>query len=332
MKIDLHVHLDLGAPPGGNLFRGLGHRVGSWYLRRRLKLGKAADPREMERRLADRLSALVRGSEIDRAVLLAFDAVHSPSGEIDLGRSLLHVSNDAAARVCAFAPDAFLLGASVHPARLDALEELHRVAEMGAVLVKLLPNTHGFDPADPSFAPYWRELAELDLPLLVHGGYEHTLPAIEQRFGDPMRLRPVLDEGATVIVAHCGSAGRFHRRETFGAFLELAARYPNCLGDTSALTNFWRSRYLFELLDPERLAARYETIPDDPLLALVHGSDFPIPITTASFVGRTPRAERSKARKEKNPLQLDVDLKRIAGLPDEVLTRAHERLGIGADR
>ncbi|MFO8073142.1 MAG: amidohydrolase family protein [Polyangia bacterium] len=330
MKIDLHVHLDLGSPPGGNFFRGVSHRVGSWYLRRRLKIGKTADPRERERCVAERLSALVRGSEIDRAVLLAFDAVHSPNGEIDPKRTLLHVSNDAAARVCARAPDAFLLGASVHPARPDALEELHRAREMGAVLVKLLPNTHGFDPADPSFVPYWRELAELNLPLLVHGGYEHTLPAIEQSFGDPARLRPVLDQGATVIVAHCGSAGRFHRSETFGAFLELATRYPSCLGDTSSLTNFWRSRYLFDLLDPERLAASYDTVPDDPLSVLVHGSDFPIPITTASFIGRTPRAERRRSRRKKNPLQLDVDLKRMAGLPDEVLTRAHRRLGIGA--
>jgi predicted TIM-barrel fold metal-dependent hydrolase len=327
VKIDVHLHLRGGPPTGRNPLRRLAHRVGEWWVRRGLERG--ADPDDEERTEAAALGALVGGSELDRAVALAFDGVHDAAGAPDPGRTYYFVSNERAARIRDLAPDRLLFGASVHPHRPDALDELDRVRALGAVLVKLLPNSHGFDPADPRHGPYWRRLADLGLPLLSHGGFEHTVPVQDQSFGDPARLRPALDAGVTVIVAHCGGAGLFHREETFGAFLELAAAHPNCFGDTSALSNFWRSRYLFELLAPEALAARYPAVPEEPLARLVHGSDFPIPITPSTFAGRTPRAARRELlRGEKNPLQRDIGLKRLAGLPDEVLERGAHLLGL----
>jgi predicted TIM-barrel fold metal-dependent hydrolase len=330
MKIDCHVHLTGRSDArGGNPFRRAANRAGAWYLERSLELGPVTDREEHDHRYADRLAGWVRDSELDRAVLLAFDQVYTRDGEPDPARTYLHVTNDRAARICAAHPDALLLGASVHPFRPDALDELDRVRAAGAALIKLLPNSHGFDPGDERLAPYFRKLAELGLPLLIHGGYEHTLPVIDQRYGDPLRLKPALEAGATVIVAHCGSAGRFHRRETFGAFLELAATYPRCFGDTSSFTNFWRSQYMFQLLDPERLRQKYDVVPDDPLARLVHGSDYPIPITQFAFIGKTAGRERRQTRKASSHLQRDIELKRLAGLPDEILTRAHDDLGIG---
>jgi predicted TIM-barrel fold metal-dependent hydrolase len=329
MKVDCHVHLT-GAQKGGggNPFRRGLNRIGAYHLERSLGLSKVADPEERDRVYADRLAAMVAGSELDRAALLAFDRVYSVDGEPRPDRTYLHVPNDRAADICARHPEALLLGASVHPHRRDALEALDRVAELGAVLVKLLPNSHGFDPADERHLPYFRKLADLKLPLLIHGGFEHTLPVIDQRFGDPLRLRPALESGATVIVAHCGTSGRFHVRETFGAFLELAASFPNCFGDTSSFTNFWRSQYMLQLLDPERLRTRYEVVPDDPLSKLVHGSDYPIPITAWSLVGNAEGRARRAAARNRNHLQKDIELKRVAGMPDEILTRTAEVLGV----
>jgi hypothetical protein len=84
------------------------------------------------------------------------------------------------------------------------------------------------------------------------------------------------------------------------------------------------------MLDPETLATRYEVVPDDPLAKLVHGSDFPIPITPGTFAGHSDRAERrALLRKERNPLQRDIGLKRLAGLPDAVLERGAVVLGLG---
>jgi predicted TIM-barrel fold metal-dependent hydrolase len=330
VKIDCHVHL----LPFGGRFGGAvtprGYRaIGGWILKRRLGLGAAATPGEQEARYVDDLAASVRGSELDRAVLLALDAVHDPAGRIRPDRTALYAPNDAAARTAALHPDAFLFGASVHPRRRDALDELDRVAALGAALVKLLPNSQGFDPADPALALYWRRLADLRLPLLVHCGYEHTLPAIDQAWGDPRRLEPALGAGVTVIVAHAGSAGMFHGKETFGDFLRLLERHPRCFGDTSALANFWRSKYLFALLDPARLEREHGVRLEAPLSRFVHGSDYPVPVTAFAFAGRGERAARRRARAVANELQKDIELKRLAGVPDAVLGRAASILRIG---
>jgi len=241
----------------------------------------------------------------------------------------MYVSNDAVVSACSRFPEQLLPGASVHPYRPDALAELERTAGLGAVLVKLLPNSHGFDPAEARLKGYYRKLADLGLCLLIHGGYEHTIRVIDQAYGDPSRLRLALDQGVTVIVAHVGTAGLFHLRETFGAFLKLLERYPNCYGDISALDNVWRAKYLKQLLDPQRLCRKYGVQIDDPFGRLVHGSDFPIPVTPTAFVRGTTSAQRRRLRKNKNYLQRDIDLKRLLGVPDACLTRAYEELGIG---
>ena len=329
MKVDCHVHLTGASEHGGGnpLRRGI-NRLGARHLERSLGLQKVSDPDERDRIYADRLAEMVAGSEIDRAVLLAFDQVYSQGGEPLPGKTYLHVDNDRAARIRDAHPDAFLLGASVHPYRADALDELERVSELGAVLIKLLPNSHGFDPSNERIGPFYRKLADLDLTLLIHAGYEHTLPVIDQRFGDPLRLRSALEIGATVIVAHCGTAGRFHVKETFGAFLDLAATYPNCYGDTSSFTNFWRSQYMLQLLDPEKLQRKYSVVPEDPFAKLVHGSDYPIPITPWALIGHTEGSARRSAARQENFFQRDIELKRVAGLPDAIVERTAEVLGL----
>ncbi len=330
MKIDCHVHLvgtseKHGSYVAPRLLRSVAFRYLTW----RHGLAGIDDPLERERLYLVRLANLVEASELDRAVLLAFDGVYTATGQLDKPRTGLMIANDSVAHACRKHPNQFLMGASVNPTRADAIDELERVARLGAVLVKLLPNSHGFDPANKRFRPYFRKLAELNLPALIHCGYEHTLPVIDQALGDPDRLRPVLEAGTTVIVAHVGSAGLFHLRETFGRFLQLLNRYPNCYGDISALTNLWRAKYLKQLLNPNTLQRKYGIDLPDVMSRMVHGSDFPIPITPLAFVERTSWRQRRSLNCGRNPLQCDIDLKRLLGVPDHCLTRAHDELGLG---
>ncbi|MCP4604115.1 MAG: amidohydrolase family protein [Proteobacteria bacterium] len=330
MKIDCHVHLvgdsaESGCYISPRMKRSIAYR----FILRKFGLNRIEDPVEREQSYIRKLEGFVRQSEVDRAVLLAFDEVYDKTGALNRQRTHTYVSNDFVSRVCRNNPELFLFGASVQPYRKDALDELDRVAALGAVLVKLLPNSQGFDPSDPRLGPYYHKLADLGLPLLIHGGYEHTIPVIDQSFGDPMRLRSALDEGATIIVAHAGTAGLTHPKETMGAFLELAANYSNCYGDSSALTNFWRAKYLKQLLDPEKLLRKYKVRIDDPMSRLIHGSDFPIPITPFSFRFSLNANDRRQIRNIESPLQKDIELKRLLGVPDACLFRAYDELGIG---
>ena len=71
---------------------------------------------------------------------------------------------------------------------------------------------------------------------------------------------------------------------------------------------------------------------EDPLSRFVHGSDFPIPSSPFAFRGRTDAGALRRVAAVENPLQRDIELKRLAGVPDACLTRAHDALGLGRPR
>lgn len=331
MKIDCHVHLlCLSEKSGGYTRLGWLRNLMKPLLARRLGVFPAESAEDKELLYIAVLSDLVRESELDRAVVLAFDEVYNKDGTRNEKLSRFFVPNDFARDATARHPNTFLFGASVHPYRPDALECLEKVKEEGAALVKLLPNTHGYDPADKGLLPYYKKLAALRLPLLQHAGFEHTIPTQNQAFGDPERLRVPLDEGVTVVVAHAGSAGMMHRKETFGTFLKLSVQYPNCFGDTSALCNIWRAKYLKELLHPEIMEKKYGVKIEYPFEKLIHGSDFPIPVTPLAHGQKAKTEALRSVGDKKNPLAVDIALKRTLGVPDACLTSAHEVLGISA--
>lgn len=329
MKIDCHVHLVCSAATqGAYVSPRMRRKPAFWFIERMFALHKIEDPVQKDAAYVEQLVDFVETSELDRAVLLGFDRVYGSDGRVDEAHTHVYVPNDLVFDVCAKYPEHFLAGASVHPLREDALDELERVKQRGAVLVKLLPNSHRFDPGDARLDPYWKKLADLKLGLLIHAGFEHTIPTGDQALGRPERLRRALDSGVTLIVAHAGTAGMFHLTETMGAFWKLIEQYPNCYGDTSALTNFWRAKYLNFILDPNRLERAFGVRIAEPESQLVHGSDFPIPITPFAFRTKLTKTEREQIRSLSSPLQKDIAIKRSLGLSDAPLYRAAQILDL----
>jgi uncharacterized protein len=143
VKIDCHVHV-LAATPGRGYLSG--------YLRRRpnvlltrilLRVPLFGSDEQIERVFEDRLVRTIDGTpELDAAVGLAFDAVYGEDGRRD-ENTHLYVTNEYAAELARKHPK-LLLGASVHPYRKDALEELERCVADGAVLMKWLPLVQGW--------------------------------------------------------------------------------------------------------------------------------------------------------------------------------------------
>lgn len=275
--IDCHVHL-AALPEGGN-----GCTVSRKMLRSplfRFLLWKhelsLADPARANRKYVDDLLAELRASErVQRAVLLGLDAVYDQRGERNEGQTDFLVSNDYVLDIARAHPREFLAGVSINPQRRDAVDEVHRCAEAGAALVKVLPNAQQFDPARAEYKPFYRALAERKLPLLSHVGYEFSLIGKDQSVGDPLRLRVALDEGATVIAAHACSYGLILYEKFLPTFRELVERYPNFYADISALTLPNRFRMLLHLRRRPELHER-----------LLFGTDYPLSVFHVACWGR----------------------------------------------
>jgi mannonate dehydratase len=203
-----------------------------------------------------------------------------------------------------------LIGASIHPYRRDAIAELERCVKAGTALIKWLPIVQDFNPGDRRCIPFYEALAHHGVPLLSHTGAENALPNLDKTTADPMLLRPALERGVRVIMAHCGSRLYPWEVSYTDNFIRLANEFEHCYGDTSALNVPGRWYALRQCLaDP---VARTK---------LVHGSDWPIlPIPPATTIGWAASRE---AMREMNWLRRDVLIKqRMAGLDEAYWTRA----------
>lgn len=314
--LDVHVHV-LGMGTGGSgcwmneaARRSLTVRAGLWNLR--LHTGQP----DLDQRYIAYLKSRVRSAGFLRqVVLLAQDYFYTRAGEREPLRTPFYTPNEYVARVAAQHPE-FLFGASIHPYRRDALDELARAAAAGAVLVKWIPNVLAIDLADPRCRAFYRRLVELKMPLLVHTGDEQALFVAGQEYGDPRRLVAPLEQGVTVIAAHVASLGERDARFNLDLLADMFPRWSNLFADTSALTLVTRWRQLIRLARRTELHAR-----------LVHGSDFPLPPATTLFFGRLPLGRWWNTWKRENPLRRDFEIKQALGLPAEVYRRGYQLLG-----
>jgi len=278
--IDVHVHLaalpegDNGCHISAKMLRSYLFRFFLWKLGVNLNRPDLANAAYLQRLRAE----LVRSEKVKRAVVLGMDGVYDDKGRLDLARTDFLVSNRYVLRVTRDHPNHLLPGVSVNPQRRDAIDELEWCVEQGAVLVKVLPNTQSFDPANGRYIPYYRALARLRIPLLSHVGFEFSLMGHDQTAGDPKRLRVALDEGVCVIAAHACSFGLMFPEPYFKIFQQLAREYPNFYADTSALTLPNRVRTLFLLRKHPELHDR-----------LIFGTDYPLPVFSYPAFGRSFR-------------------------------------------
>lgn len=223
----------------------------------------------------DLLNELRQSRHVKKAVLLGMDGAYDGSGNLDQAATDLLVGNDYVLRLARRFPDAFLAGVSINPQRRDAIEELHRCADQGAALVKVLPNTQQFDPANTRYRAFYQAMAQRHLPLLSHVGYEFSLIGKDQSVGDPNRLRVPLDEGVTVIAAHACSYGLMLYEKFYPTLLELVETYSNFYADVSALTLPNRFKMLLRLRECPEVHRR-----------LLFGTDYPLSVFHLPAWGR----------------------------------------------
>ncbi|MBA3881859.1 MAG: amidohydrolase family protein [Chthoniobacterales bacterium] len=258
---------------------------------------------------------LVRESSLDAVVLLAHERVHDADGtpRDDLGS--MYVPNDVVLDLAAEHPE-FLAGVSIHPARRDAIAELERCLERGAVLMKCLPNCQNIDPSDVRYRRFWERMAAARLPLLAHTGGEYTVPVVNSKLADPKLLRLPLECGVTVIAAHCATKSGLFDRDYFRAWVKMVAEFPNLYGDNSAMVSLNRCAHLKHCL-------RSDIVP-----RVLHGSDFPVPVLGHRLwmSGSLERGNFTTLQRIRNPLQRDWQFKRAVGFTEGSRTRVTDLL------
>lgn len=312
--IDLHCHAaGIGGGNSGCWVSAALRR--SWRFGVYLKafgIGAGELLRHGDALIIERLAqSLSQSRRVAAAVVLAMDGVVTANGELDRDRTQIYIPNAFVARECGRHPN-LLLGASINPYRLDAVERLRQVVAEGAVLLKWLPSIQRIDPADRRLIPFYRQLVDLGLPLLSHTGSEHAFPSAVNELGDPERLRLPLSLGVTVIAAHAGGGGKYHGEQSRERFLRLAREYGNLHADLSALTQLNRLGHLPWLLRQPELHGR-----------LCHGSDMPLPNTALvsawGYLLRLPLARILAINRLTNTWDRDVALKEALGVTPEML-------------
>jgi predicted TIM-barrel fold metal-dependent hydrolase len=262
-----------------------------------------------------RLLELMRGSSLSAAVILAQDNVHDENGKLMPGVGSFYVPNDYVLSLAQKHPE-FLPAISIHPARPDAIEELNRCLDAGAVMMKCLPNCQNFDCSDKRYTKFWERMAEAKLPLLAHTGGEHTLPVVQPAYADPRTLKLPLEIGVTVIAAHSATKSGLTDPEYFHIFAEMTTRYPNLFGDSSAFNVPLRGRHVAKCIQ-EPLASR-----------ILHGSDFPVPVNGlwAWLRGFISWKDYRAAQKNPNIIERDYQIKRAMGFPPQSFMRIRSLL------
>jgi len=313
--VDLHVHV-AGIGAGGS-----GCYV-SPQLRRNWRYGiylKAfgVTRKELEqsgdaivfRKVSEQLA---KSEHVSAAVILALDGVVDENGLLDLERTEVYIPNEFVAQETAKYSN-LLFGASINPYRTDALERLETAKSQGAVLIKWLPSIQHIDPADERLIPFYQKLRDLDIPLLVHTGYERSFTRARHDVADPKRLELPLSLGVTVIAAHAATTGKSDGEDNMERLLAMMPEHPNLYADISSLTQLNKLGYLSRLLRHAEIRGR-----------LVYGTDFPLINTALVSPWYFPtslgwRQMRSLSRVA-NPWDRDVQLKRALGVPQEVFT------------
>ena len=295
--IDVHVHI--AGPPGENermyYYSDLFKKSLS-FEGIKLVTKLTSSPITGPRYLSVLYSQLKESKYINKIVLLGLDQVYSEEGYVQKEKTHLYVSNDYLAHLSQLYPD-FLFGCSVHPYAPNAAETLWHCVANGAVLCKWLPSSQSIDPTHPLSLQFYRALAELNLPLLLHVGPEESIPSgmskkdellvnaaagqYARNPGDAIAL--ALQAKSSVIVAHCAlPLGKLFNKDNdywenfFHQILqrvEQAKKLP-LYADISAFCLPGRFKYVKEIIPLAReLPHRF-----------LYGSDYPVPIV--SFKGK----------------------------------------------
>jgi len=322
--IDMHIHLGAPDDPQSGCFWSKEfEKTAAYYAMLLLakSVFKKIDLTRVIRQLSDAINS---AQHVQKGVLLALDQAYGENGALVEGATHLHVPNAYLANLVR-QNQRLLWGASVHPYRSDWEEELQFCLENGTVLCKWIPSSQLINPSHVKCIPFYRKLAEHNLPLLCHTGPEYTIPTSDksfEEFNNPKYLRTALENGVRVILAHCALPYFWlldvNYADDYDAFLALFAEAEQqrwqLYADVSALCTPLRAPYIDEI---------QRRLPADKIL---FGSDYPVPLFEMSYQKSTHFFNWIKIviqmLFQKNPLDKNYLLMKNMGFDAALFTNA----------
>lgn len=211
-----------------------------------------------------------------KSMLFAFDWYHNEDGTPNKNKTIFYIPNDYTRNIASKYSQYFEWVASIHPYREDAIDALVQAKMQGARAIKWLPPGMGIDPASAKCDAFYKKAAQLNIPIIAHTGRESAVQGGNQSFGNPLRLRRALDQGVSVIMAHCASDGydedldngnkAVKSFDLFARLMDKPDYQHSVFGEISAITlmnHAWAIKPLLERTDWHS--------------RLINGSDYPLP-------------------------------------------------------
>ncbi len=319
--IDWHVHVaGLGYGDSGNFInKGMRDNYRFGFFMKWMDVNEDELKEHGDQIVVKRLNDKVTQSKyVDQAIVLAMDGIiDEASGELDKENTQIYVDNDYVARETDKYPN-LLFGASINPNRENSIELLEKVHKQGAVLIKWIPSIMYIDPADKKFEPFYKRMAELNIPLLTHTGMEKSFANARDKLADPLRLKLPLKSGVTVIAAHIATTGESEGEDNFQRIMPMFKKYSNLYVDISSLTQINKLGYLAKAIKEPGLEER-----------MIYGTDWPLqyfPLVSSWYhVNHIGIVKAWNIGRVQNKWDRDVELKRAFGIPPSVFTR---RVGV----
>lgn len=265
---------------------------------------------ELNRHLARKLNQVLETSQLTYAVVLALDGVYDARGELVHDHSVVYTSNQVLFDFVTATPKA-LAGYSINPMRKDAFDQLAWAVGHKGVLIKWLPGLQKFDPASARAVAFAKQCLAYNMPILTHAGLELSFPGmgVVGAFHKLSSLRPILETGCTVIVAHLAGVAPGRESAQLKKLEYLVQTYPNLYFDNSGMAVPWRKKRLM-------LAAKNDVLQT----RVLYGSDYPVYSYPSAFVTVLGVKKTAQLTKLENPIDRDISIKHMLGFSYDSFT------------
>jgi len=238
---------------------------------------------------------------IDKIVLFGVDERVDDNGDTIHKDITVCASNEDLLDVYLENKDVIVPFFSINPIRPDALDLIDKYHSLGFKGAKFLQNYWGVDTREERYVPYFKKLAELNIPLIVHIGSESSIHSVKSCESIEMLDAP-LKYGVTVIAAHMALS-----YETLGIFKALSKKEKNFNDDYFTLLDMLEKHdNLYADISAILTPVRAKVLPHLSKQTQIHdkllfGTDFPVPFLDVLNTHNLSFKRRFEISKINNP-------------------------------